>query len=202
MEKVSALVRILAWPNNIATLARIAIVSAVVLGVGRGWSVDPAIGVALFVFGYFVSDYLDGWLARRLARCSAFGETLDLLSDRWCDILLAAFLLGHAPEHAPALFAFLLLRIAPEVIVGRFAGDAPGMFAATGARFVGPRLAARGMDLAAAARTIFFAWALFGHAPVWAGLLIVVPAGLFALFTLRVLAELAAQSLAAHTDRR
>lgn len=202
MDRASALLRILVWPNNIATLARIGIVSVVVASIAGGWSMDPAIGVALFVFGYFISDYLDGWLARRLGRCSAFGETLDLLSDRWCDILLAAFLLGHAPEHTPALLAFLLLRIAPEVVIGRFAGAGAGMFTATGARFVGPWITARSMDIAALARTIFFAWALFGVAPAWTGLLIVVPAGLFALFTLRVLSELAAQSLAAHSEHR
>ncbi len=202
MEKASALIRILAWPNNLATLGRIVIVTAVVAAVAGGRPIDPMMGGAVFVFGYFVTDYLDGWLARRLGRCSAFGETLDLLSDRWCDILLAAFLLGHAPDHTPALLAFLLLRIAPEVIVGRFIGDAPGMFSAVGARFVGPFLAARGMDIAAAARTVFFVWALFGVAPAWTGLLIAVPAALFAVFSLRVLAELAVQSLATHTERR
>ena len=202
MAKATALIGIMAWPNNLVTLARMLAVSALIAALALGLPVGTAAGAGLFVAAYWGSDYLDGWLARRLGRSSAFGETLDLLADRWCDILLAAFLLRHAPDQAPALTCFLLLRIAPEVILGRFVGAAPGLFDAAGRRFVGASLSARAMDLAAAARTIFFGWALFGHPPLWAGLLLVVPAVIFALFTLRVLAELADASLAAHAGGR
>ncbi len=202
MGKAAALIGILAWPNNLITLGRMAAVSAIVAALALGWSVSPAGGAILFVICYWLSDYADGWVARRLGKTSAFGETLDLLADRWCDILLAVFLIRHAPDHAPALIAFLLLRIAPEVVIGRFAGAAPGLFTTAATRFVSPMVAARSMDIASAARTVFFAWALFGAAPAWLDLLLVVPAAFFAGLAIRVLAELADQSLRARTTGR
>jgi hypothetical protein len=202
MGKAAALMRIVAWPNNLVTLARMLGVSALVGAIALDWPIGSELGTGLFVAAYWLSDYLDGWLARRLGRSSAFGETLDLLADRWCDILLAAFLLRHAPAQTPALIVFLLLRIAPEVIIERFVGGAPGRFTGGLRRFVSPSLAARCMDLGSAAKTIFFAWALFGNPPAWAGLLLVIPAVLFAGFALRVLAELADHSLSARTGDR
>jgi phosphatidylglycerophosphate synthase len=202
MRTFSALMSILAWPNNLVTLGRGVIVSALVGALAMDWRVDPVIGASVFVAAYFLSDYVDGWLARRLRKCSAFGETLDLLVDRWCDILLAAFLLRAAPAHAPALIGFLLLRIAPEVVIGRFTGAVPGMFTAAAERFMSASVAARSMDLAAAARTIFFVWALFGAPPAWAGILIVLPAALFAGFTVCVLAQLAASALQERASAR
>jgi phosphatidylglycerophosphate synthase len=189
------LIGILTWPNNLITLGRMVAVSAIAVALAFGWAPDPGLGAALFVLTYWLTDYADGWVARRLKKTSAFGETLDLLADRWCDIVLAAFVMRHASDHAAAATAFLLLRIAPEVIISRFAGAAPGLFTAAATPFVSPWIAARSMDVAAAARTIFFAWILFAAAPGWVDLLLLVPAAIFAGLSVRVLAELAFQSL-------
>ncbi len=202
MGKVAALIGILAWPNNLITLGRIAAVSAIAAALACGWTPDPAFGAALFVLAYWLTDYADGWVARRLMKTSAFGETLDLLADRWCDIVLAAFVMRHASDHASAATAYLLLRIAPEVIISRFAGSAPSLFTTAAAPFVSPWIAARSMDAASAARTLFFAWVLFAPAPGWLDLVLVVPAVVFAGFSLRILAELAVQSLQARTAGR
>jgi phosphatidylglycerophosphate synthase len=202
MGKAAALIGILAWPNNLVTLARMVAVSVLVAALAGGWRVAPPIGWVIFVIAYWCFDYLDGWLARRLGRASAFGETLDLLADRWCDIVVSIFLIQHVPGQTSALVVFLLLRIAPEVVLGRFVGTVPGLFQAAATHFVSESVASRSMDLAAAARTIFFAWALFGHPPAWVGLLLIAPAVIFAGLAIRVLAELADQSLSNRIDSR
>ncbi len=188
-----ALLRALLWPNNLMTLARLVVVTALVVLADRGHPPPAALGATLFVLGYWLTDQLDGWLARRLNRASSFGETLDLIVDRWCDILLSLFLLRVAPQHTAAIVVFFLFRIAPEIVVRRYAG-AQGMFEAAAARIVGQRPAKWGVDAALILRTVFFAWVLYGNAPAWSGLLLAVPALIFAVLVGLLLAELATEA--------
>ena len=206
MRNASALAHVLAWPNNLASLARIVIVSALIAALYAGLAVPPALGAAAFVGGYWFLDQIDGAIARRLGKGSSLGESLDLLADRWCDVLVAAYLLQMAPAHTPALLVFLLLRIAPEVCISRYLGTTPHMFVAAASldppAGVTPRVSYWTLEAAFALRTGFFAWAIFGDAPAWAGLAIALPAFGFMILVLRVLARHAGDVLSARTGGR
>jgi phosphatidylglycerophosphate synthase len=186
-----AFVKTLLWPNNLVTLTRMVAVTGLVAVAESGQHLPAAAGSIMFVAAYWATDHIDGWLARRLNKTSPFGEALDLIVDRWCDVLIAVFLLRATPQHAVALTVFLLLRIAPEIVVGCYAGRTPGMFVAVGTHFVGQRLASLGVDLALMLRTAFFAWTLYGDAPVWAGIALIGPALIFAGIIVLILRELA-----------
>lgn len=77
------------------SLARLAAALTMILSVNLG--LTP---VALFwlVLGAAFSDYLDGWLARRIRRCSYEGKILDFLADK---VFLAVSLLTLSMAGAP-----------------------------------------------------------------------------------------------------
>ena len=177
---------VLRWPNNLVTLGRALVVSGLVLPMFAGVRWPPVAASAVFLTGFWLFDEVDGWLARRLNRASSFGESLDLLVDRYCDVLIAAYLLGAAPLHLPALVVFLTLRIAPDGLVARFAGLSPNMFATVPRQVspafarLGPRAQALLLEANSLARAGFFCGALFWTVPAWTGLAIALPALVFA----------------------
>ena len=197
-----ALVTVLCWPNNVVTVGRVVLVGGVVLPMlsGRQW---PAVAASIaFMLGYWLFDYLDGWLARRLGRCSSFGESLDLFADRTCDLLLSALLLTTRPEHMVTVLIFLIARLAPDVVVARYAGLSPGMFATlaqealTGRLRAGKRAVSLAIEANSLAKALFFCGALFWSFPAWTGALIVLPALIFLGLTANVMRLHAARVLA------
>jgi len=186
---------VLGWPNNQVTLSRTLIVCGLVLPMFAGMRWPPIVASAVFMTGFWLFDQLDGWLARRLERSSSFGESLDLLTDRFCDVLIAAYLLTAEPQHTPATLVFLLMRIAPDVFVARFAGLSPNMFA-TVIREIDPgngglqkHVLWLSIETNSLAKAGFFCAALFWSSPAWTGLLIALPAFLFAGMVLLVMRE-------------
>jgi len=101
---------------NILTAARIAAAPVtglmVALG-GPGWSI-----AAFFLFtAAALTDFLDGWLARRYAQTTALGRMLDPIADKVMVMTVLAALFAHDAHRSPlfALPAFaILLR---EVLV-------------------------------------------------------------------------------------
>jgi len=84
----SALLRDLRTPPNLVTLSRIALVGGVfVCYAAHAYALGVALG---FVAG--MTDYLEGWLARRTGRVTRLGEILD----QFCDIALELSLLVFA----------------------------------------------------------------------------------------------------------
>lgn len=74
------------------------------------WAV-PVTGAAWWVFGLFLAasltDYLDGWLARKWNATSALGAMLDQISDK---LLVATLLIMLTYDHhIPAVLAIVLL---------------------------------------------------------------------------------------------
>ena len=67
-----------------------------------------ALGLALFCFAGF-SDWLDGWLARRLNTVSSVGRMLDPIADK---LLIAACLLAFAAQRGADL-----LFLAPALVI-------------------------------------------------------------------------------------
>jgi len=178
--------RILLWPNNLVTLGRgVGVLALVGLHLRAPTLVPPLAAAVAFVLIYWASDHLDGWLARRLNKSSSFGESLDLLVDRLCDLAICATILLTASEHALAVLVFFCARLAPDTTIARYVGLQGDMFR-TAARAApgwqsafGDRASGITVELNAISKTVFFAWALYFDAPVWSGLLLAVPAALF-----------------------
>jgi CDP-diacylglycerol--glycerol-3-phosphate 3-phosphatidyltransferase len=98
---------------NLLTLARVAVIPVVMLLLSRS---DPAeVGglaarhatfwATLLFFLASVTDFLDGWLARRLNLQSAFGRFMDPLADKLLvtAILIELLALGRVPSWLVAL---------------------------------------------------------------------------------------------------
>lgn len=93
------------WPN-VVTLGRIAAVPPLV---GSFYLAVPGgvwLGFALFALAA-LSDFLDGWLARRLDRHSALGRVLDPIADKL--VVAAALVMLGAFERAPAVAVAAIL---------------------------------------------------------------------------------------------
>lgn len=93
------------WPN-VVTLGRVAAVPPLV---GSFYLAGPSgvwLGFALFVLAA-LSDFLDGWLARRLDRHSALGRVLDPIADKL--VVAAALVMLGAFERAPAVAVAAIL---------------------------------------------------------------------------------------------
>lgn len=209
-----ALSTVLCWPNNLVTLGRILSVGLIVGSLNFGVRWNPVVGSAVFMFAIWYTDTLDGWLARRLKRASSFGESLDLVADCVCDLIVCSFLLMARPEYAGVVVFFLLGRFGPDVVVTRYGGLTPSVYAVMMQKavqaFMPRRL--RGQvrkshsDLAIEAyslsKAIFFCGALFWRAPSWTGVLIDVPAVLFLVLAGVVLRFHAQEVLAARAQTR
>jgi cardiolipin synthase len=86
---------------NLITLSRLVLI---VMGAGFFFSGHPALGIGLAIVGG-VTDYLDGWWARRTGQVTRLGEILD----QFCDIFFESMVLFIAL----AQFHFLPLWVLP-----------------------------------------------------------------------------------------
>ncbi|MEQ1860801.1 MAG: CDP-diacylglycerol--glycerol-3-phosphate 3-phosphatidyltransferase [Chthoniobacteraceae bacterium] len=86
------------WPNNDATFG------ALPPRLSWGWGYTAAL--AMFVLAS-ITDWLDGWLARRMNLMSDFGKLMDPLADK---VLIAAAFICLIPEKAmPAWSAIVII---------------------------------------------------------------------------------------------
>jgi len=110
---------LLLLPSNLITLSRPAVVGVLCYLLIQ----DPDLaregywGLALFLFFYWATDYLDGMVARWMNTTSEFGAKLDLFCDRICDYLVVfTILIAFRLEYwVPVLF-YMLARLAPEFL--------------------------------------------------------------------------------------
>ncbi|MEM6905260.1 MAG: CDP-diacylglycerol--glycerol-3-phosphate 3-phosphatidyltransferase [Pseudomonadota bacterium] len=86
---------------NILTLARIVAAPLVALMVALGGPAWAGPAFLLFLVAA-LTDYLDGWLARRLDQRSALGTMLDPIADKVMVVLVLAALMAH--EHNRTFF--------------------------------------------------------------------------------------------------
>ena len=117
---------------NLLTGARLGLSALVYAGLAGAWFLSPPDARApwawttLAVFAVAaVTDYFDGWLARRLDATSAWGAMLDPIADK---IAVAAVVVGIAP-FAPAMAIPGVLILFREVFVSglRETGAARGL---------------------------------------------------------------------------
>ena len=100
---------ILTWPN-ILTLTRIALIPVVVLVFFLPYAWSPPVTCLIFALAG-ITDWLDGYLARRFNESSAFGRFLDPVADKLMVTTALLLLLSDAPS--------LWLTLAVIIIVGR-----------------------------------------------------------------------------------
>lgn len=188
------LLRIALWPANLVTIGRILLVAILVVPMLLGHRWGAVTTAVLFVVGYWASDFIDGWIARRTRTCSSFGESLDLVSDRFCDVMLCAFALVAAPEYRWAILLFLLLRIAPDTFLCRFLGLKDNLFySAVKLHSRTYRLLSKentvklGIEANHIIKTVFFGSILFDVRVPFLEFLFVAPAILYAVLVVEVM---------------
>src|SRR5882724_11165037 len=100
---------ILTWPNML-TLARIAMIPVVVLVFFLPYDWSPPVTCLLFGLAC-ITDWLDGYLARRFNESSAFGKFLDPVADKLMVTTALLLLLSYDSSW--------WLTVAVIIIIGR-----------------------------------------------------------------------------------
>lgn len=90
---------------NLITLARLLLLIIVVLIAYQPFSIWHLVNVALLIL-VFVSDSLDGYVARKRNETSVFGAMFDIASDRITELVMWIVLvdLGTVPVWVPIVF--------------------------------------------------------------------------------------------------
>ncbi len=99
---------------NIITFSRIMLIPVfvIVFYLPVGWgTVASAVIFALAA----LTDWLDGYLARRLAQTSAFGAFLDPVADKLLVAVALVLIVGH--KHMPALALPAAVIIGREIVI-------------------------------------------------------------------------------------
>lgn len=102
---------------NIVTLIRIGLIPVFVLvyWLPYGWA--PIWAAWIFILAG-VTDWLDGYLARRLEQASPFGAFLDPVADKLI-VAVALVLLVGDPKVQASVFSSSLFAVTAAVIIGR-----------------------------------------------------------------------------------
>ncbi len=102
---------------NILTLARIAILPVLVglLFVPEDWAVWTCF--ALYVFAA-VTDFIDGWLARKMNATSAFGKFLDPIADKILVVCLLVMFVATNRIEGIFLIPLLVILIREFIVAG------------------------------------------------------------------------------------
>lgn len=99
---------------NLLTLARVACIPFLAIAIYSPFTGNRLLAAALFVL-ISVTDWLDGWLARRWNQSSKFGAFLDPVADKIC--VSVVLVLVVAQDASPLLALPIALIIARELIV-------------------------------------------------------------------------------------
>lgn len=159
-------------PNAIS-LARVTAVGVAAF-TPQSWTYfSPLPTLVIFLLIYWVSDILDGALARSLRVASRHGENVDLFADRCCDLLLSVAVITTASGiNLWAASAFLVLRFSPDFLVGRTQGESErayiDLFGCGSLLRAYPFARRIGLEIVHLIRAFFFASALIpGMAISW-----------------------------------
>ena len=93
---------------NVLTLLRIGLVPVLVVALMRETPAARAFAAACFLFAC-ITDFLDGWLARRHGITTALGQMLDPLADKL--IVTAALIMLAAVPPEPRVPAWMVVVI-------------------------------------------------------------------------------------------
>lgn len=99
---------------NILTLLRIALIPIIIVVFYLPWEWRHVTTAAIFGVAA-ATDWLDGYLARKLNQFTAFGAFLDPVADK---LIVAAALILLVQDHATALFALpAVVIISREIVI-------------------------------------------------------------------------------------
>jgi len=110
------------WLPNALTLSRLALLPPLMLLLAVGGATAAWWALGLFLLAS-VTDFFDGWLARRLGCASNLGVFLDPLADKVFANVLLVYLAARHPDWVPLWI--VLVIIAREFAVQGFRSMAP-----------------------------------------------------------------------------
>jgi CDP-diacylglycerol--glycerol-3-phosphate 3-phosphatidyltransferase len=99
----------------ILTLLRIALIPVLVLFFYLPYLWAPLAAAAVFILAA-VTDWLDGYLARRMGLMSAFGAFLDPVADK---LMVATALVLLVQNPPPLMAPMILFTLSAAIIIGR-----------------------------------------------------------------------------------
>lgn len=99
---------------TILTLARVAVIPLVVILFYVRWPEARHLAAILFVAAS-ITDWLDGWLARRWQQTSAFGAFLDPVADKLLVAVSLVMLLRD--DHDPVMAVLVAIIIGREITI-------------------------------------------------------------------------------------
>ncbi len=99
----------------ILTLLRIALIPVLVLFFYLPYFWAPLAAAAVFILAA-VTDWLDGYLARRMGLMSAFGAFLDPVADK---LMVATALVLLVQKPPPLMAPVILFTLSAAIIIGR-----------------------------------------------------------------------------------
>ncbi|MDA8420233.1 MAG: CDP-diacylglycerol--glycerol-3-phosphate 3-phosphatidyltransferase [Pseudomonadota bacterium] len=102
---------------NILTLLRIVLIPVFILAFYLPYSWAPPLATILFILAA-LTDWLDGYLARRLDQMSAFGAFLDPVADKLM-VVSALVLLAADPQVRTSVINVRLFTVVVIIIIGR-----------------------------------------------------------------------------------
>lgn len=98
---------LIGWPNRL-TLSRVAAIPLILLIYPLNFTFTNYLCTAIFCFAA-LTDYLDGYLARKYNQVTTFGALLDPIADKMLTAA-ALVLLSHAKQLPPIVAGLLLCR--------------------------------------------------------------------------------------------
>jgi CDP-diacylglycerol--glycerol-3-phosphate 3-phosphatidyltransferase len=99
----------------ILTLLRIALIPVLVLFFYLPYVWAPLVTAAVFILAA-ITDWLDGYLARRMGQMSEFGAFLDPVADK---LMVATALVLMVQITPPIIFPQILFTLSAAIIIGR-----------------------------------------------------------------------------------
>lgn len=99
----------------ILTLMRIALIPVLVLFFYLPYSWSPLAAAAVFIFAA-ITDWLDGYLARRMGLMSELGAFLDPVADK---LMVATALVLMVQTPPPIVFPMIFFTVSAAIIIGR-----------------------------------------------------------------------------------
>lgn len=149
---------------NVITIVRVGVVLVIAVEPDLLGTLPPLGALAVLLFFYWVLDFIDGIVARRLNACSRLGEGLDLIADRFCDLCLSLAVIAQGdPQQSLLAMAFIVARFSPDYVIGRFVDGHSRAYSAFIGDFGGawrPTFFRTALEVIHLIRAVFFADAL------------------------------------------
>jgi CDP-diacylglycerol--glycerol-3-phosphate 3-phosphatidyltransferase len=171
------------WLPNLLTASRLLLLVPIMALLAGGGTAAAWWALGLFLIAS-VTDFLDGWLARRLGCASNLGVFLDPLADKVFANILLVYLACRRPDWVPLWMVLLLLG--REFAVQGFRSMAPcvGVVISTG-QLNKLKLVFQLIACGTAVGGLAWTQAAFLLQPVtWLALALALGSGLWSMFTL------------------